>query len=87
MTTEYQLWMIDHTRAFQFKHELLDDRVTRVRRGIWERLLAVTEEELREVVSGYLTPLEVRGVLQRRALLIEHLKKLITERGEKVVLY
>ena len=87
VTSDYQLWMIDHTRAFQFKFELLDDKVTRVPRRSWERLLALTEKELSSALAKYLTPIEIRGIVERRTVLIEHVERLVAERGEDVVFY
>ena len=87
VTADYQLWMIDHTRAFQFKFELLDDRVTRLPRRSWERLLALTEEELRSALAKYLTPAEIKGIVERGIVLIDLVERLVAERGEGVVFY
>lgn len=84
VTPEYRLWLVDHTRAFQIKHELLDDRVVRVRRKSWERLLGLTEDELRETLRPYLTPPEMRGVIERREILKQHVDGLVAERGDAV---
>lgn len=84
VTPEYRLWLVDHTRAFQVKHELLDDRVERVRRQSWERLLALSAEEIRDTLRPYLTGAEMKGLLERRELLKEHVSQLAAERGEVV---
>ena len=87
VSADYTLWMIDHTRAFQFKNELLDEHVTKMRRRTWERLVALTEDELRRRLSGYLTPVEFGSLWKRRRLFIEHVNRLVEERGEAVVFY
>jgi len=85
--TDYRLWMIDHTRAFQFKHELLDDRVARVRRSSWENLLKLDEDTLRDAVRGYLTPMEIGSIRERRERLIALIEGLVAARGESAVFY
>ena len=85
--TEWKLWMIDHTRAFQSPTSLLDDEVMTMRRSTWERLVGLEESELRARLSGLLTPIEIRGVWQRRQLLLDHLGDLIAKHGEGAILY
>ena len=85
--SRYKLWMIDHTRAFQIEGELLDDWVTRVDRRLWEALVALTDEEIQTAVKPHLDSSEIRSLLERRAKLVEHVRKLVHERGENVVLY
>ena len=87
VTSDYRLWLIDHTRAFQFKFELLDDSLARVPRKNWERLLALTDNELKIALEPYLTPVEIGGILKRREALVEHVDKLIAARGENAVFY
>ena len=87
VTPDYWLWMIDHTRAFQIKHELLNERVVRVRRTMWDRLMALSEDDLRDALRPYLTPFEMGGVIARRKILKQHIDELVAERGEGVVFY
>ena len=70
VTSDYPLWLIDHTRAFQFKFELLDDRMARVPRTSWERLLVLTENDLKNALDDYLTPVEIGSILKRRDALV-----------------
>ena len=87
VTSDYRLWLIDHTRAFQFKFELLDDTVARVPRRSWERLLALTENDLKNALETYLTPIEIGSILKQRGALVEHVDNLIAARGEDTVFY
>ncbi len=87
VTSDYQLWLIDHTRAFQFKFDLLDDRMARVPRTSRERLLALTENDLKNALESYLTPIEIGSILKRRDALVEHVDNLIAARGEDAVFY
>lgn len=85
--TDYRLWLIDHTRAFQAMPELLDDRVVRARRSTYERLVKLSEERLREALGVYLEPAELAALLERRERLVARIEDLVAELGEDVVLY
>ena len=85
--SRYKLWMIDHTRAFQIEGELLDDWVTRVDRRLWDALVSLTDEEIQTAVKPHLDSREIRSLLERRNQLVEHVRKLVDERGENIVLY
>ena len=87
VTSDYRLWLIDHTRAFQFRFELLDDKMVRVPRESWERLLVLTDADLSSALADYLTPIEVGGILKRRDIIVSHIQALIAERGEDGVFY
>ncbi len=84
---DYKLWLIDHTRGFQFKYELLNDDVVRVRRSSYERLLALTEDQLKTALRSYLKPIEIASILKRRNAMKAYVEKLVAERGEDVVFY
>jgi hypothetical protein len=81
----YRLWLIDHTRAFQPVPELLDpEGVTRVNRVMWARLKGLDEATLHGALGLYLDGEEMMCLLRRRELLIEHVDRLVAERGEGV---
>ncbi len=84
---DYKLWLIDHTRGFQFKYELLNDDVVRVRRSSYERLLALTQDGLETALNSYLEPLEMASILERRNAMKAYVEKLVLERGESAVFY
>ena len=84
----WKLWMIDHTRAFQRLHELLNPaQIVLVDRNVWDRLQALDEQLLRERLGPYLAGLEIKALEERRKLLVGHIQELIDVRGEDVVLY
>lgn len=87
VTPDYRLWMIDHTRAFQFKHDLLNDRVVRVRRATWDKLTALSKDDLKEALGPYLTSVELDSVIERRKILSQHIDELVAAHGEDVVFY
>lgn len=87
VTPDYRLWMIDHTRAFQFKHELLNDRVEHVRRATWDKLIALSKDDLKEALGPYLTSVELDSVIERRKILSQRIDELVAARGEDAVFY
>jgi hypothetical protein len=85
---QYRLWLIDHTRAFQPERQLLNpETLARVKRRVWDRLLAMTEDDLKGLVGDYLDGGQMSALAKRRELLIEHFEQLVAERGEGAVLY
>jgi hypothetical protein len=85
---EYRLWLIDHTRAFQPERQLLNPEVlARVKRRVWERLVAMSEDDLKDLVGPYLDGGQVGALVKRRELLIEYIEKLAAERGDTAVFY
>jgi hypothetical protein len=88
-TSDWTLWMIDHTRAFRTGDDLLKaDELTRCDRALLERLRALTAADLAQVASGgMLTKDEADAVLRRRDRLVKHFDSLIAKRGEVAVLF
>jgi hypothetical protein len=85
---QQRLWLIDHTRAFQPEDQLLDpERVARIRRSVWERLVAMTEDDLKALVGEYLDHGQISALAKRRELLVEHVQRLVAERGEQAVFF
>lgn len=83
-----ELWLIDHGRAFQPNAELLaPDKVVMVNRQIWERLQAMSDEELKDVVREHLDTEQLNCLVKRRELLVELVKGLVAEKGEDKVFY
>ena len=87
-TKDWRLWLIDHTRAFRTDSKLLrPERLTRIDRGLLEKMKALTEESLTAAMKGIITRDELRPILRRRDAIVQHFEKLITERGDAAVLY
>jgi hypothetical protein len=83
-----RLWLIDHTRAFQPKGELLDpEKLQKVNRVFWERLQALSDEELKDVVREHVALDQMVALVERRALLAERVQALVDEHGEGAVFY
>jgi hypothetical protein len=85
---DYTLWAIDHTRAFQPQAQLLSpEKLEKINRAVWDRLGAIGDDELKDLVREYLDTEQLNTLVQRRALLAEHVQRLVTERGGAAVFY
>ena len=85
---DWKLWMIDHTRAFRRWKELMNpEQVQFAERSLWEKLQTLDETEVRVKLKNFLNPAEMNGLIERKGLLVDHIQKLIDERGEKDVLF
>ena len=85
---DWKLWMIDHTRAFRRWKELMNpEQVQFAERSLWEKLQALDETEVRAKLKNFMNPAEMNGLIARKGLLVDHIQKLIDDRGEKDVLF
>jgi len=85
---QYRLWLIDHTRAFQPERQLLNpEALARVKRQVWDRLLATTKKDLKVLLGDYLDGKQIDALAKRREALIEHVEGLVAGRGEGAVFY
>jgi hypothetical protein len=85
---DYRLWLIDHTRAFQPERQLLNpETLARIKRSVWNRLVAMSEDDLVGLLGDFLDHAQVSALAKRRDLLIEHVEGLVAERGEGAVFY
>ena len=87
-TSDWTLWLIDHTRAFRLGTNLLKpENLSRCDRGLLERLRAITPESLAEAVGNSLTKQEQEALLVRRDRIVKHYEDRIARLGEPVVLF
>jgi hypothetical protein len=85
---EWNIWLIDHTRAFRRSTRLLYvDRLDTCERRLWVALNEVDENTLTQRLDPYLERLEVTNLLRRRLHLIRHFEQLIERNGEAAVLF
>ena len=83
-----ELWLIDHTRAFQPNGELLaPEALEKINRRVWDRLEAMDDDELKDVVRDFLGIDQLEGLLKRRKLLQEKVGELVAKSGEDAVFY
>lgn len=86
--SHWGVWMIDATRAFRPARELKNPSIIRFcEREIWQRLQTVPDETIKASLRPYLSGTAVRSLLERRRILVEHIRTLIQSRGEDLVLF
>lgn len=87
-TTDWKMWMIDHTRAFRLGTELLKPALLeRIERSLFQNLRALNAEAMTKAVGRSLTRFEVQAALARRDAIVKLFEAKIAERGEGAVLY
>ena len=82
-TSDWKMWLIDHTRAFRWDEGLLKpDQLTRCERGFLERMRGLTAESIASVMGDAMTKPELTGLLARRDLIVKHFDDRIAKYGE-----
>ena len=85
---DWKIWRVDFTRAFRLHKDLKDPKdLVRCDRQLFDKLKTLDGNELAARTKGYLTKDEVKAVMARRDKIVTQFEKLISERGEKEVLY
>jgi hypothetical protein len=88
ITKDWQIIMIDHSRAFRLFHDLREAKnLAKIERGVLERLRKITEEEVRKAVGRHLTGPEVVGLMKRRDKIVAIFDEKIRKEGEAAVVY
>ena len=86
--SDWKLWMIDHTRSFTGAKKLrYPQRVRWCRRDLWEKLQELDREVLKQECKGLLNGGQIKALMARRDLMVQHIQKLIDEKGEGIVLF
>jgi hypothetical protein len=87
-TSDWKLWLIDHTRAFRTGKELANpDELARCDRVFLQRLRQLTAKALNDAMRGALSAYEREALLARRDLLVKHYDERIARVGEASVLF
>lgn len=82
-TTDWKMWLIDHTRAFRQDVELTrPERMTRIDRDLLDNLRDLTAEALEAAVGDTLSRGERSSLMRRRDLLLQHFDDRIARHGE-----
>ena len=82
-TSDWEMWLIDHTRAFRLDVELTKpERMTRIERELLDSLRGLTEDALEAVLDDSLTRGERSSLMRRRDLLLRHFDDRIARFGE-----
>ncbi len=84
----WNVWLIDHTRAFHNLHQLRNPkRLRHCDRLFWERLNTLDREVVRERVKPFLRKNEIKALFRRWDRLIDFIQGLIEAKGEDFVLF
>ncbi len=85
---QWNLWMIDHTRAFHASAELLaPTELTRCEANLWGALKTLDRDQVRTRLGAYLEPDETDALLDRLSAIVELMQQEIDERGSQQVLF
>lgn len=87
-TTDWKMWMIDHTRAFRMGNDLRNPKLLeRVERSLLENMRKLTYDTVSEAAGSSLTRFEVQALITRRDAIVKLFEAKIAQRGENAVLY
>jgi hypothetical protein len=87
-TSDWQLHLIDHSRSFRRSKELPKKFLggpASLPRPLLDRLEALNEERLRELLKGLLSKARVRALLARRDRILEKIEADREEWGDALV--
>jgi hypothetical protein len=85
---DWHLFLIDHSRAFIDKKDLKGIApIGRVDRALWNKMQALTMEDLDRGLENWVGQKEKRALLLRRDLMAKAIQQLVTRSGEKFVFY
>jgi hypothetical protein len=75
----WNLILIDHTRAFTTDKDLVHKVMNRLDGALWDRMLALTYEDLLPVLSPWMGKGEVKAVIQRRDVMKKTYEKQLAD--------
>ncbi len=90
ITKDWQLWMIDFTRAFRTPKDIAHpENLVRIDRRLLANLKKLDRQALEEKVvkPRYLTRAELDGVMARRDKIVDFFERQIAAKGESAVLF
>jgi hypothetical protein len=78
----WNLILIDHTRAFTTDKDMVHRTMNRIDGVLWDKMLALTYEELLPVLSPWMGKGEIKAIIQRRDLMKkEYEKQMAADKG------
>jgi hypothetical protein len=85
---DWHIFLIDHSRAFTDRKNLKGIApVVRVDRELWDRMAALTMEQMKPTVGAWLSEKELAAILIRRDLMRGEIAKLVAKSGEANVFF
>jgi hypothetical protein len=82
----WNLILIDHSRALTSDKKLVHQLI-RVDEALWERMQALTEDQLKAALSAWLGKGEIRAILARRDKMADEIAKLVQKNGAAKVFF
>jgi hypothetical protein len=87
-TSDWTMWLIDHTRAFRLGKDLMKpDDLTRIDRNFLSRLKGLTKESVANAVGDSLLKAEQEAVLSRRDRIVKLYEERAARIGDTAVLF
>ena len=87
-TTDWKMWMIDHTLAFRVDDKLYKPQLLeRCERSLLEKMRGLTAETLTRELGDSLDKPRIEALLARRDAIVKRFDGLIAKRGEGAILY
>jgi len=88
ITKDWQLWMIDFTRAFRLRKDLREPKnLVQCDRRLLAKLRTLDKGVLNEKLSRWLKKSEIDALAARAGRIVEFFDKEVASKGEGVVLY
>jgi hypothetical protein len=88
ITTDWSIWLTDHTGAFRTRQDLQDpDSLVRCPRIVLGKLRTLNRKLLHQALGRHLSATQVDALEVRRVLLVKHFDRQIKRKGEADVLY
>ena len=86
-TSDWRMWLIDHTRAFRLGKNLLKPELLgRCDRALFAAIRGLTRESVAQAVGGSLTRPEIDAVVTRADVIVKHFEwTRRTYRGERTL--
>ena len=87
-TEDWNMWLIDHTRAFAQDPDLYrPEFVQRCSRELLEQIKELDSNEAKQALRPFLSTFEINTIFKRRKRLLRHIEQRIETLGEERVLF
>ena len=88
ITKDWQIWIIDFTRAFRLRKDLRDPKdLVQCDRKLLAKLRTLDKDELNQKLSHWLKKSEIDALVARAAKIVNFFDKEVAAKGEGAVLY
>jgi len=85
---KWKVWRVDFSEAFSPSTLIFNDcQIQRCSRILYNRILALANNQLEKELDTYLNKNEINALLERKHMIIKTIKHLIKQKGEDQVLF